>query len=233
MTKIQQWVAIAAVAVLAILAAGWFFAVSPQRKDASALHVQTAAQQDRTAALRTQLSMLQEQSKQLPAKQAELAKFGKQIPSNPALPTLIRSLTVASASAGVDLVSIAPLPPAVLAAPVPAAVVPAPGTPAKPATTTLAAPAATAPGLQSINLVLKVNGTYAQIEQFLANLEGLQRVLLVNGYSLTPSTGGPSPSGSSSAVRCTSSPCLLDLDLTGQVFTVPAFAAVPAPLTVK
>lgn len=248
MSKMQQWVAFAAVGILAILAAGWFVVVTPQRKHASELRVKTAAENSQSAGLRTQLNVLVAQSKQLPAKQAELVKFGKQIPSTPALPALIRVLSDAAATADVDLVSIAPGPPAAyVSAVAPAQTVPtataksttATGTvaPAKaPTATTLAAPgAATATaGLQTVPLEMKVTGTYAQIEQFVANLEGLQRVLLVNGFSFGPSAGAvkATSAGTTAPVGCSNNPCVLDLDLTGHVFVAPTLVA-PVTPTVK
>jgi Tfp pilus assembly protein PilO len=246
LTKIQQWVAIAAAAIVIVLVAGWFFVVSPQRAKAKALTAQTAGQRGRTAGLRTQLDVLQVQSKEVPAKLAELARFGKQVPSSPLLPALIRSLSVATASAGVDLVSIAPSTPAPLVTATPATTVPSPAVaspgaaaaspaPAASAGAPAAGPSAAAPApavsaLQAITLALKVNGSYAQLEQFVANLEGLQRVFLVNGYALGPSSAGGKPG--SSGGTCAST-CLLSLDLTGQVFTTPVLAAAPAPSTVK
>lgn len=241
MTKIQQWVGVAAVAVVVILAAGWFLVVGPQRTHAHALLAQSAAQRGQTTSLRTQLSILQAQSKALPAKQAELAKFGRQIPSNPALPALIRSLTAAGSAAGVDLVSIAPgaaAAPSTAAAPVagPAGAASA----GRQGVTTLGT-TSSASSVQATALVLKVKGTYAQLEQFLANLEGLERVLLVSGYSIGTSTGGSDSTASATAGTATKgcpSACQLELDLTGQVFTVPVLTTshvAPAPVqsTVK
>ncbi|PZS29405.1 MAG: hypothetical protein DLM59_12835, partial [Pseudonocardiales bacterium] len=106
MNRIQQWVAIAAAIIVAVLVAGWFVVVTPQRALARDLEAQAVTQRSGTASLRTQLHVLEAQSKQLPAKQAELATFGKQIPSSPLLPAVTRSLTAAAASAGVDLISI-------------------------------------------------------------------------------------------------------------------------------
>ncbi len=236
MSKVQQWVAIGVAAMIAVLAAGWFFVVAPQRAHARALQGQATAQRGATAALSSQLHMLQAQAKQLPAKQVELAGFARQIPSSAALPALIRSLSAATAAAGVDLVTISPAAPAALVtavAPVPAAAASgaptdaaaAPKTGAPPPTT-LAAPAAGASGLQTIGLTLKLNGSYAQLEEFVADLEGMQRVLIINGYSLGPQ------------VSCKGK-CKLDLELNAQVFTMPALAAPPAvprtsvPKTVK
>ena len=116
-------------------------------------------------------------------------------------------------------------------APSPAAT-PSPG--AVPATVPTA-PAGS--GLQSIPLALKLNGTYVQLEQFVANLEALQRVFLVGGYTLGP--GSPvkptttSATASTATGGCSSAPCNLDLALTGQVFIAPAVAAPAVPVTLK
>jgi Tfp pilus assembly protein PilO len=233
MNKTQQWVAIAAVAIVAILAAGWFFVVAPQHTKADALHVESATQRAGTASLHTQLSILQAQSKQLPAKQAELAKFGKQIPNNAELPTLIRSLSVAASTAGVDMVSIAPSAPTAQAPVAPAvATTPAAPVAGQAAPRTLAAPSPTTSTLQSIGLTIKLTGTYAQLEQFVANLEGLQRVLLVNAYNLT-SGGAPAAGTTGAASASCTTACPLNLELTGQVFSMPALAAAPVAQIAK
>lgn len=239
MTKLQQWITFAVVGIVVILAAGWFLLVSPQRAKAAATHTQVTSELSSTASLRTQLDVLRAQARQLPAKQAELAKFSRQIPSTAALPALVRSLTDAASTAHVDLQSIAPGPPAAPTATVPVApvVAPSPGaTPSAAPATTLAAPVAASP-LQVVPLAIKVNGTYVQLEQFVANLEALQRVLLVSAYTIGP--GSPlkpattSTTATGTATGCSRTACTLDMSLTGQVFLAPAPAAPPVPVTLK
>lgn len=134
-----------------------------------------------------------------------------------------------------DLQSIAPGPPAAPTATVPVGPVVAPSPGATPATT-LAAPA-TVPPLQTVSLAIKVNGTYVQLEQFVANLEALQRVFLISAYTIGP--GSPlepattSTIATGTATGCSRTACTLDLSLTGQVFLAPAPAAPPVPVTLK
>ena len=185
MDKLKQWVALAVVACLGILAAGWFLLVSPKKAEAADLQAQTASQDAANAQLRTQLEVLKAQAKDLPKKQADLARVAAKIPGDPALPSLIRALTAAGTSAGVQLVSVTPGTPAAFAAPAAVAgAVPPPADPAAPADAaapaTAAVPAAGPAGtLAQIPLTLNVVGGYFEVAQFMANLENLPRALRV------------------------------------------------------
>lgn len=207
MDKLKQWVALTVVAVLAIVAAGWFLLVSPKRAEAVDLRAQVDSQVSANLALRGQIAMLKSQAKSLPQKQAKLAAVAAKIPDNPALPSLIRALTVAAEDAGVELISLAPTAPVAVAAPVraaapgtPAAGAPAAGAPA-PRKPVAGAPAAGAPAagaaaaaaagvLKSITISIRVVGGYFQIEQFFDRVESLSRAMKATSLSLTP---GPNP----------------------------------------
>ena len=126
MSKTQQWVIGAALAIILVIAAGWFLLVSPQRAKAAELRTQVATEQAASASLRTELAQLTAQAKQLPAKQAELKKFSQKIPAVTALPATIRALHQAATKAGVSLVSIAPTTPAPFVAAGKPAAAPAP-----------------------------------------------------------------------------------------------------------
>ncbi len=216
MNKTRQWVICAALAIAMVMAAGWFLLVSPQRAKAADLRAQAATEQSRSAALRTDLDVLTAQSKLLPAKVAELAKLARQLPSDPALPAMIRALQRAASTSGVALVSIAPLPPVPFTAA--GAVAPAP------------AVGAAGTGLQSITLTTKVTGSYVKLEQFVANLEGLPRMFVVTGYTMSPSTASRA---GNPAAACTAKACLIDLEVIGLVFVAPPLTAPPAPPTAK
>src|SRR4051812_3696352 len=112
MDKMKQWGLLTVVAIVAVAVGGWFVLISPQRSHESSLHTAAKAQQQQNETLRSEIASLQSQHKGLPQVQAELAKLGVQLPTNPSLPALIRSLSAAAEAAGVDLVSIAPSPPA-------------------------------------------------------------------------------------------------------------------------
>ena len=175
MDKVKQYAIFTVLGCLVVLAAGWLLVISPKRSEAAALTTQAAAQAGDNVQLAGQLQILKAQAKDLPRQQAKLAAVAARIPDNPALPSLIRALSQASTSAGIELTSLSPGLPAAAAASV--AVVP--GRPA----TAAAAPTA---GLLSIPVSLNVSGGYFQIEQFLANLENLQRSMRVSGFSLSP-----------------------------------------------
>ena len=241
MDKLKQYVTLTVLGAVVILAAGWFLLISPKKGEATDLQTQVATQVSANAVLETQLQVLRAQAKELPKKQAELARVAAKIPDNPSLPTLIRAITAASTSAGVEFVSVAPGPPAALVAVVPVApVAPAAGTPANPAAAAPAAPvapaapAAPAAGtLAAIPLTLNVVGDYFEIEQFIASLENLPRALRVGILKLVP---GASPTAGSSAPSSTEDGRTLSSVITGSVFmaagrpvATPVVAPVAAP----
>ncbi|MBC7680514.1 MAG: type 4a pilus biogenesis protein PilO [Pseudorhodobacter sp.] len=195
MEKIKQYVTLAVLGAVVILAAGWFLLVSPKKGEATDLQAQAASQVSANAVLATQLQALKVQAKDLPKKQAELARVAAKIPDNPSLPSLIRALTAASTKAGVEFVSVTPGPPAALA-PVAGAAAVAPVAPAAapvaPVPGAVAAPAvgSSAGELAAIPVTLNVVGDYFEVEQFLAELENLPRALRVSNLTLAP---GASP----------------------------------------
>jgi Tfp pilus assembly protein PilO len=83
MSLTRRWSFLTAVAVVAILAAGWFLLVSPKRGEASELQARRSRRRRRTARLQSQIEMLQAQQADLPKKRAELASIGRQIPTTP------------------------------------------------------------------------------------------------------------------------------------------------------
>lgn len=187
MDKLKQYVAFTVLGCLLVLAAGWFLLVSPKRSQAADLRSQAAAQVSANSQLQNQLAVLKAQAKELPKQQAKLAAVAAKIPDNPALPALIRALTTAATSAGVELVSVTPGTPAVAAAT-------ASGGPVAPAAGA-AATARSAPGASSgaaagqlavIPLNLNVVGGYFQVEQFVSNLETLQRAMRMSSISIAP-----------------------------------------------
>jgi Tfp pilus assembly protein PilO len=188
MTKSRQWVALGAVGCLALLAVGWFLLVSPQRSKIHQLHQDNASQQQRNAALLLELQTKEGEARGVTQKEIQLAALQAQIPGSPALPGLIRELVTSSSTAGVDLSSIQPgLPTALTAL----------------GDTPVSAPAN---GVLQIPLTLQVTGTYYNVEEFLTNLQAVDRALLVSGFSLAP--------GKSSG---TSSPTL-DVSITARAF---------------
>jgi type IV pilus assembly protein PilO len=210
--KLKQWVALAAVAALVILAGGWFLLVSPKRSDAAALRSQTSEKQRANQLLASQLATLKSQAKDLPAQQAKIAAVAAKIPDNGAMPTLIRSLNSAAADTGVELVSLAPSQPTTVAPA--AAAVTAPTAGSTTARTTAAA-ASMVGTLQSVGVTLNVVGSYFQVAEYLDRLESLTRAFRVTGFTETP---GLNPVKPGSSQPTTDSGKSLTATITGQVF---------------
>ena len=172
MDKIKQWVALTVLGCLGIMAVGWFLVVSPKRTEAAEVREQALSQERANQGLRTKLEVLKAQAKDLPKKQADLARVAAKIPGDPGLPSLIRALTAASTSAGVELVSVTPSAPVPVVAAAPAtaapAAAPASAVPAAPAGAAAAAPS-TAGALAGIPVAISVVGGYFEVAQFMAN----------------------------------------------------------------
>lgn len=247
MAKLKQWVALTVVACVAIMAAGWFLLVAPKRSEAADLRTQAADRVSANDQLETELEVLQAKAADLPKEQAELARVSAKLPDDPALPGLIRALLEAAKSSGVDLVSVAPgvpelVAPAVVAAPAapaegqPPAPAPAQGqtTPDPAATPAVpAAPGVAAPGpagqLASIPLAINVVGDYFEVQQFVAAIEQLPRALRVQTLNLAP---GTSPSATESASTSTEDGRSLTTTINGFVYMAanrPTATAVTVP----
>lgn len=218
MTATRKWSALAVLLIAAILAASWFLLIAPKRSDAAALRSQKVEQDAANERLRQQLEVLKAQAQDLPKQEAFLAQIRRQLPTNPALPALIRDLSAAAKKSGLSLESLAPSEPVAVVDTVAAvAVVPPPSTGepvdgAAPAVVPVAPPA---PTLFQVPIVVKANGSYFEVEQFLNKIEGLKRSFLVTGFTLKP--------GADKTVTG-----LLEISVTGRVFLSPAQAAAAA-----
>lgn len=213
MSKSRQWATLTAVVCLAVLAAGWFLVIKPQRAHASQLRSQADGVKAQSAQLQTQVAQLRQQQKDLPAQQKLLSQIATKIPDNPALPALIRQLSAAADGAGVNLVSLAPSAPTMAAATAGAA------TPAAARAAAGAAPLATIP------LAIGIQGSYFNVEQFFSAVESLNRAMLVTGFSLAPGAGAATAGAKAPADQ-------LSAQITASVFESPQVATgTTAPAT--
>jgi|SRR5450631_490291 len=229
MSRIQQWVAGTVVAVIAIVAAGWFLAVAPQKQKVTSLASQAATQEQSNSKLRTNLAVLTSQMQAVPSEQADVAAIAQRIPSEPNIPNYVRALTAAAQQAGVELVSIAPsAPQAVTIAAAPVAVAPAQADATTAASKSAApsavgaavAPAAAPVSLQTIPVSLSVQGGYFQIQQFIAALEKLPRTTIVDGIALAPVPALKAPAAASASAAPTNTAWkALGATITLNVFT--------------
>ena len=218
MEKMRQWSILTAVGVLAIFVAGWFLMVSPQRSHAADLRTQAQSQQSANDTLRTQVQQLEAQKKGLPAQQRLLDQIATKIPGDPQLPTLIRQLSTAAEAAGVDLVTLAPSDPTLVAPPLATTSVAATGT----SSATAAGPASPAAApLAQIPVAITVEGTYFNLNSFFSAVEKLKRAVLVTGWTISPKLQGGGPADQQA------SPDALSATLNSIVFESPA-AITPA-----
>ena len=203
MTKLKQLWLLTAFGSVAVLALGWFLLVTPKNSKAAAIRTETEAQLQANATLQSKIALLKAQQKQLPKLQRELEEFARLIPDNPALPSLIRSLSDAADASGVELVSVSPSAPTLFTG----------------------APAANGMALAQVPVAVKVKGTYPDIQQFFSEVEALKRAFLVNGVKVNPASGGADAASSAlAAVRND-----LNAELSGQMFMTTKAPAPVAP----
>lgn len=185
MTAKRQWTLMTALVCLLVLIAGYMLLVKPQHSKAASVKSETATTQSQVESLRAQLSRLQEEGRNLASQQAVLAQIVQQLPAQPALPTLLRSLDAAAAQTNVDLTNVAPgNPTAFSASPVAKAAGSSATTTGSSTSTGKAGSGSAVTGLAQIPVSMSVSGSYFDVEQFLNRLEGLQRSMVVNTFTV-------------------------------------------------
>jgi Tfp pilus assembly protein PilO len=219
MEKMRQWSVLSGLAVVGILAAGWFLLVSPQRAHAKDLATKATTQESSMASLQQQVQQLKEQQKAEPAQQRKLMQIAAQIPDNPQLPALIRELSAAAHEAGVSLQSLAPAQPTPVTA----------STPTTGGGTTAGATAASP--LAQIPLTIQVTGSYFNIESFFRSLEHLDRAMLVSGFTVNSAGGGSSTNTTTGATTGSDAASAAPGTLTAQVSAVVFESPQVAPAT--
>ena len=174
MSTRNTWV-LAALASVLLAVVGWFLLIGPERAAAADLRAQTDGVEAQNASLETELAQLRQQAADLTETRAELADLRRRLPTEPALPTMIRQLEDAAEASGVTLVAVKPSDPAPLAT----GLDPAEAGPV-------------APDLLAVPLTLEITGGYFQTTQFLSELEGMPRSLLIRDIALSvdQSSGG-------------------------------------------
>ena len=208
-------------AAVLLLVAAWFAVISPTLQSAAALDAETASQQAASQQLESRISLLKKQSEELPAQEAILAEIQQRMPPTVALPTLIRNLTTVAGNANVVVASVTPGQPVPVAQPV-AAVVAQPvdaesedgegedseESGSDSSNAALAEP--TGPQVQAVSLNITACGSFAQLRNYLREIESMKRVAAVSNVSISKgSCGEGSPENALTAA------------ITAHVFTLP------------
>ena len=230
MDRLKQWLALSLVALLAILAGGWFLLIAPEHSEAEEVRAQAEAAQGVNSQLETQLKVLRAKAEQLPAKRAELAEVAEKVPTGASLPVLVRALTAAAREAGVELTSVTPGTPVALAAAVPAGrrwhrprTQPRTQLRTQPRTQPLCPSPPPLrfqpPDCRRSLVVLDAEGDFYELEEFLAELKDLPRALRVT--SLVVQAGEDGGTGSGKGLRAT---------VTASAYARAASASAPVPV---
>ena len=194
-----------------ILAASWFFLVSPRLADGSQLDDQTSAAQDQATVLQTRLVQLRRESLQLPQLQQRLGAAQAALPSDNAMPDFLRQVGHQAAAAGLSIGSVL--------AGAPAPIGRGPGAPPQPSganAPVATGGAATAGSVYSIPVTITATGPAERQQQFLKALQhDGPRTALVSSVQLAPA--GTAAAGSIDAGST--------LTVQLQVFVAPAHVA--------
>ena len=174
-----------AVGLVVVILAWYFIIYSPIGEDLTAAKTSTASEQAKTQDLQNTLSRLAAQSKNATRQEALLRKFDQAIPQKSNLAEFIIQLNKLATSSGIKFMSI-----------------------------TDTAPAA---GVSSSVIALSINigGSFFQVKNYLSQLERLERLVIVDGVTISAGAG----SSSSSAGGSVSDTTGLSVTLTGRMFT--------------
>ena len=176
MEKMRQWTLLAVVAVVVILAGGWFGLISKKRSEVSSLRADVATTEGENRRIQSEIAQLKEQAKQLPAQRNKLVQMSKQMPNHPALPALVRHLTDAADKAGLTLVSLEPAKPTMLEG--------AASRSTRTATTATSTTTVSDEVVAVIPVTITLNGDYIHILRFLDEVERMPRSLMLPEFSV-------------------------------------------------
>jgi Tfp pilus assembly protein PilO len=153
---------IAAVAGVAVILLMVVALILPKASQISAKQKEVAAAQEQEQALQLQLQQLQADEKDAPQSRKQLDKLNQQMPPTADLPGLIKTLDSTADKVGVDFISLTPQTPTTV------------GT----------------GDFSIVPLQVTVVGGFFAIDQFLYEVEGLQRISKVMTLSLTAGPDG-------------------------------------------
>jgi len=178
-------------AVLVIVLLWYFLLYKPLGDDLTSAQEQTSAEQKKTDGLEADLARLQSQAKNASKQQALLRKLDAAVPKNPDLAEFIIQANDIAESSGISFLSIAPTPPAA------------------------------GDGASVINMTISISGSFFQLQDYLRQLEQLERLVIVDGISISSGGGGSSGASGSSSDTSSSSTgdTSLSVSLTARMFT--------------
>jgi len=177
----------AGVAVLVL----WFVALwGPQGSALSSARKRANDAVAQRETLRDQLKRLQDSRRDQPLKQSQLETLRVAIPDDPNLAQFILDANDAASIAGIDFLSITPTPPTGQTQATPptgqAQATPPTGQAQATTPTTVAGAAA---GPVAVRIAMTISGGYFQVLDFMNRLNGLPRLVVIDGVAMTAPVG--------------------------------------------
>ncbi|MFN8167186.1 MAG: type 4a pilus biogenesis protein PilO [Candidatus Nanopelagicales bacterium] len=169
-----KWYAGAAAASVAVIGAGWFLLVSPQKTSAEEITAQAQNVAQRNATTESEIAALKAEFKDLPQLQSQVAAIRTRIPSALSEPSLLRTLSANAKKSGLNLVSMQFQAPQPITSGTVAGAEAGGGNPFS------------APGqVSQLPVAIQVAGSFADMRMYLNSLETMQRAMLVTGVDIT------------------------------------------------
>lgn len=151
----------AAAGAVAVALLFFVFVLRPKIAEISKVHDRVVAARQQQQSLRNELTRLKDVRRDAPLTVARLQTVSQYLPSTSDLPGFIRLVQGAATLSGVDLQSIAPSAPTTLAG---------------------------ATGIQTISVTIVVQAGFRRVEDFLARMENLKRIVAISSIGLSPTT---------------------------------------------
>jgi Tfp pilus assembly protein PilO len=216
---------------LALLAGGWFGAISPELGKNSELAAQTEASEASSEAMRGRLPLLRAQLDGIAPRVSELRSLGERVTATIDQPVLLEQLRAISQAAGIDNPRNVEVGlPSMITAPVaPAASASVEGQTAEQTvvdgedTPSAPAPAASSV-LASYNVTMEVRGSQAQVRAFLTGLQDGSRLIVVTSTSMQLDA-----SDGTATMRIQATYFLQQVDVEGLASQIEALVAKDAP----
>lgn len=182
----RVWLIAGALGGLVLVLIGYFFFISPQNGQTSTAQGRVNDARARNVSLNRHLSQLEAQNKNLAGYKQQLEQSKLALPDSSGLPDFLRTLQTLGSSTLVSISSLTVSPPT--------EVMVAPATSNKPTRAPSAgtsAPSAASVGkVYALPITVTATGTYAQLDQFLTQLQSVQpRAVLVTDVTQTATEG--------------------------------------------
>lgn len=181
--------ALGVIGLLVLVAVSWMFVLGPAVASLGAAGEKRETTEDLNLSMATQLASLQSLADDVPAMRRAASKLMDVVPPTADQPGFFRAVTAAAEDAGIRaaaLTSVSPGVPVLPEAPPPPAPEPAP---AGSDEDVIVAPVVPAPDpttqLAVQEVGINVQGTYDELRRLLANLETMQRALLLSSVDLS------------------------------------------------